>query len=67
VDISGIANLSTALSQQRVNQTAELMVLKKAMQVQEAAAMTLISSVAQAPTPASSLPSHLGQNVNIVA
>jgi hypothetical protein len=63
VDISAIASLSTQLSQQRATQTAELLVLKKAMQTQQAAAMTLIQSV----TPASSLPAHLGQNVNVIA
>ena len=64
MDIAAIASLSTQLSQARASQTAELLVLKKAMQVQEATAMTLIQSL---PTPASSLPPHLGQNVNIVA
>jgi hypothetical protein len=63
VDITAIAGLATDMSQQRVAQTAELLVLKKAMQIQEDAAMTLIASV----TPSTSLPSHLGQNVNIVA
>jgi len=51
------------MSQQRVSQSAELLVLKKAMQIQEDAALTLIASV----TPSTSLPSHLGQNVNVVA
>jgi hypothetical protein len=63
MDISAIAGLATQMSQQRVSQTAELLVLKKAIEMQESAAMTLIDSV----TPATSLPSHLGQNVNTVA
>jgi Putative motility protein len=63
MDISAIASLSTVMAQQRTAQTAELMVLKKALQLQESNAMTLIASV----TPSSSLPAHLGQNVNVVA
>jgi len=50
------------MSQQRTLETAQLRVLKKAMDIQEANAMTLIAAV----TPASDLPSHLGQNVNTV-
>jgi Putative motility protein len=57
MDISGIANLSMQMSQQRTSQTAELLVLKKAMQLQESAALTLIGSVA----PAAQLPDHLGR------
>lgn len=63
MNISAIASLSTQMAQQRTAQSAELAVLKKAMQLQESAAMTLIASV----TPATHLPSHLGQNVNVVA
>jgi hypothetical protein len=63
VDITAIAGLASQMSQQRVSQSAELLVLKKAMQIQEDAALTLIASV----TPSTSLPSHLGQNVNVVA
>lgn len=63
MDISAIASLSTLLAQQRTGQSAELMVLKKALQIQESSAMTLIASV----TPSENLPPHLGQNVNVVA
>jgi hypothetical protein len=63
MDISAIASLSTMMAQQRTAETAQLAVLKKAMNLQEANAMTLIQSV----TPSTSLPSHLGQNVNVVA
>jgi hypothetical protein len=63
MDISGIARLSTALTQQQTSEAAQLMVLKKALNMQESAAQTLIASV----TPSSSLPSHLGQHVNVVA
>jgi hypothetical protein len=63
MDISSIANLATQLSQQRTAQAVDVSVLKKALAIQQSAALTLIESV----TPASSLPSHLGQNVNVVA
>jgi hypothetical protein len=63
MDITRITNLSTQLSEERTTQSAQLLVLKKAMQVQEDSAMTLIDSV----TPATSLPPYLGQNLNIVA
>lgn len=63
VDVSSIANLATRMSQDRVSQAADIAVLKKAMQMQQESAMSLISAI----TPAASLPSHLGQNVNVVA
>jgi len=63
VDVSSIANLATRMSQDRVAQAADIAVLKKAMQMQQESAMSLISAI----TPPTSLPSHLGQNVNVVA
>ncbi|MET0388129.1 MAG: YjfB family protein [Polyangiales bacterium] len=63
MDISGIASLATQMSRQRTAETAQLLVLKKAMSVQESGALQLIASAASA----GSLPSHLGQNVNTVA
>lgn len=51
------------MSQERVGQAADMFVLKKAMQMQQESAMSLISAI----RPASSLPSHVGQNVNVVA
>jgi len=70
MEISGSVNsiiaLSTQLSQQRTSETAGLMVLKKAMSLQEAGAMALIASVMPMPS-AANLPPHLGQNVNTTA
>ncbi|HKU38515.1 MAG TPA: YjfB family protein [Polyangiales bacterium] len=63
MDIAAIASLATQLSQQRTAQTAELLVLKKAMQLQASTARTLIESV----QPRSELPPHLGRNINVVA
>lgn len=64
--VSSIITLSTHLSQQRTSEAAGLMVLKKAMQLQEAGAMALIASVAP-PVSSAHLPPHLGQNVNTTA
>jgi hypothetical protein len=63
MEISGIAQLATQMSQQRTSDAAALLVLKKAMDMQQSSAQTLIASV----TPSSALPPHLGQNVNTVA
>jgi hypothetical protein len=63
MDISGIAQLATQMSQQRTSDAASLLVLKKAMDMQRSSAQTLLEAV----TPASALPPHLGQNVNTVA
>jgi hypothetical protein len=63
MEISGIARLATALSQQRTAEAADMTILKKALDMQKETAATLVAAV----TPSSSLPSHLGQNVNVVA
>jgi hypothetical protein len=63
MDVSAIADLASRMSQDRLGQAVDVAVLKKAMQLQQESAMSLISAI----TPASSLPSHLGQNVNVVA
>lgn len=63
MDISGIANLGTLMSQKRTADAVDISVLKKALDIQKSTAMTLIDSV----TPATSLPNYLGQNVNVVA
>jgi hypothetical protein len=63
MDISAMAGLATQLSQQRTSQAAAILVLKKAMDAQQSNAKALVATV----TPAASLPSHLGQNVNTVA
>jgi hypothetical protein len=63
MEISGIARLASAMSQERTAQAKDVALLKKALEMQQQSAMTLISAV----TPAASLPSHLGQNVNVVA
>lgn len=63
MEISGIARLATAMSQQRSAEAADVAILKKALEMQKETAATLVAAV----TPSASLPSHLGQNVNVVA
>ena len=63
MEISGVVNLATQMAQQRTSNEASVLVLKKAMELQQSSAQTLIASV----TPSASLPTHLGQNVNTVA
>jgi hypothetical protein len=62
MEISGIAKLATAMSQQRTAQATDVALLKKALDMQQQSAATLLSAL-----PAASLPSHLGQNLNVVA
>jgi hypothetical protein len=51
------------MSQQRTAQATDIALLKKALDMQQQSAATMLASL---PEPAS-LPSHLGQNVNVVA
>jgi hypothetical protein len=63
MEISGIARLATAMSQERNAQATDVALLKRALDMQKQTAATMISAI----TPAAALPSHLGQNVNVVA
>lgn len=60
MDISSIANLATAMSQQSLSQAVSIAVLKKALDIQASSAAQLIASIPAAPN----LPSNLGQNIN---
>ena len=62
MEISSLVGLATRMAQTRTAETVSTLVFKKALESQESAALTLIASVSQ-----SSLPDHLGQNVNVVA
>jgi hypothetical protein len=52
------------MSQERTAQATDMALLKKALNMQQQAAATMLEAL---PTPAAALPSHLGQNVNVVA
>src|SRR5262245_28947245 len=64
MDVSSVAGLATRLSQQRTTDEAAVLVLKKAMQLQQSSALSLINATL---TPSANLPAHLGQNVNVIA
>jgi HEAT repeat protein len=64
MEISGIAKLATAMSQQRTAAAADVALLKRALDMQQQSAASMLAAL---PTPAASLPSHLGQNLNVVA
>ena len=51
------------MSQERNAQATDVALLKRALDMQKQTAQTMISAI----TPTAALPSHLGQNVNVVA
>ncbi|RYE67643.1 MAG: putative motility protein [Oxalobacteraceae bacterium] len=65
MDVNAIARLSTVLSETRQGQEIGTTVLKKTLDIAASNAAALIASV---PAPASSsLPAHLGNNINTTA
>ncbi len=63
MDITSMSGLSAVLSQTQASDANGIAVLKKAMDIQEQAAMQLIQSL---PQPASN-PPNLGNNVDVKA
>ncbi|MBL8496852.1 putative motility protein [Nitrosomonas sp. JL21] len=66
MDVTGIANVATAMSEASTNQAVSVAVLKKAMDVSAAGALALIEAIPDAQS-VQRLPSHLGQNINTTA
>lgn len=64
MDISGIASLSTSLSQAKISDEISLSVLKKAMDIEAQSALQLLQAL---PQPASSNPPNLGNSINTFA
>lgn len=65
MDVTGIANVATALSTQRTSNDVGIAVLKKAMDAEAQGALALIQAL---PAPVSAnLPAHLGRNVDTTA
>ena len=64
MDVSSIASLATALSQEQTQQAVQLAVLRKALDLEKQSAAQLIA-VAEA-TPATN-PAHLGNQVDTFA
>jgi len=67
MDITSSTNGASAIYDQAVSKDVAVEVLKKALDTQAANAAALINSLPQPEKISSSLPSHLGQNVNTTA
>lgn len=65
MDVSSIANLATAMSQNATAQAVGIAVAKKANDVQATSAAAMLEMLPPA-TPAN-LPAHIGQNINTTA
>ncbi|UJP04910.1 MAG: YjfB family protein [Nitrosomonas sp.] len=66
MDISGIANLATAMSNARTEQAVGIAVLKKAIDLEAAGALALIEALPDI-SATQNLPAHLGQRINTTA
>ncbi len=65
MDVNQIANLATNVADTSTAQAASMAVLKKALEIQGAAAVAMIEQIPEMPS--TNLPLHLGQNVNTTA
>ncbi len=66
MDVTGIANVATAMVETSTNQAVSIAVLKKAMDISAAGALALIEAIPDNKS-IQNLPSHLGQNINTIA
>lgn len=66
MDVTSIANTATAMSDVKTDQAISIAVLKKAMDINAAGALTLIEAIPEN-SPIQSLPPHLGQYINTTA
>lgn len=64
MDTSTIANLATAMANQRTGDAIGVSVLKKAMEIQSRGALALLEAL---PQPASGNPPHLGNTIDTQA
>ena len=64
MNLNGVSAAASAASQAQTGATAQILVLKKAIQAEGAGALALVQSVAQS---LPSGPAHLGQNINTYA
>lgn len=65
MDVNGIANLATSLTDTKLSQELGIAVLKKALDAQSAGALALLNALP--PPVAPNLPPHLGQTINTTA
>lgn len=66
MDVTGIANIATALNAASTQQEASIAVLKKAINVSAEGALSLIEAIPDNKS-LQSLPAHLGRNINTTA
>ncbi len=66
MDVTGIANLATTMSDASTSQAISIAVLKKAINLGAEGALALIEAIPDNKS-IQSLPSHLGQNINTTA
>lgn len=66
MDISSVTNTATALNAANTQQEVSMAVLKKAINIGAANALSLIDAIPDNKS-LQSLPSHLGQNINTTA
>ncbi len=66
MDVTGIANVATAMSDASTNQAVGIAVLKKAIDLNAAGALALIEALPDN-TSTQNLPAHLGKNINTTA
>lgn len=67
MDVTGIANTAIAMADFSTNQAVGITVLKKAINLNAASALTLIEAIPDTNTSSANLPEHLGQNINTTA
>jgi len=66
MDVTGIANLATTMSDVSTSQAISIAVLKKAINLGAEGALALIEAIPDNKS-IQNLPSHLGQNINTTA
>jgi Putative motility protein len=66
MDVTGIAKLATSIADTGTRQDVAIAVMKKAQDIQAAAATQMLEAV-QAASPAPNLPPHLGNHINTTA
>lgn len=65
MEVNTIASLATNMQQAKTSQDISIAVLKKALDAQSTNALALLEALP--PVTASTLPAHLGQNINTTA
>ncbi|MBK9663947.1 MAG: YjfB family protein [Nitrosomonas sp.] len=66
MDVTGIANVATAMTEANTNQAVSMAVLKKAINISAEGALALIEAIPNSSS-VQNMPSHLGQNINTTA